>query len=47
MDQDDRYDALLDELRALEAEHPELRAERPGRQRQGNAECWSRLEKVW
>jgi DNA ligase (NAD+) len=42
---DDAYDALLDELRALEAEHPELRRPDSPTQRVG-AEPVSRLEKV-
>jgi DNA ligase (NAD+) len=42
---DDVYDALLDELRALEAEHPELVAPDSPTQRVG-AEPVSRLEKV-
>jgi DNA ligase (NAD+) len=42
---DDAYDALLDELRALEAEHPELRTPDSPTQRVG-AEPVSRLEKV-
>ncbi len=42
---DDRYDALLDELRALEAEHPELLTPDSPTQRVG-AEPVGRLEKV-
>ena len=42
---DDDYDALLDELRALEAEHPELRTPDSPTQRVG-AEPVSKLEKV-
>ena len=42
---DDVYDALLDELRRLEAEHPELRTPDSPTQRVG-AEPVSRLEKV-
>ena len=42
---DDAYDALLDELRRLEAEHPELRTPDSPTQRVG-AEPVSRLEKV-
>jgi DNA ligase (NAD+) len=42
---DDEYDALLDELRAIEAEHPELRTPDSPTQRVG-AEPVSRLEKV-
>ena len=42
---DDAYDALLDELRALEAEHPELVTPESPTQRVG-AEPVSRLEKV-
>ena len=42
---DDAYDALLDELRALEAEHPELVTPDSPTQRVG-AEPVSRLEKV-
>jgi DNA ligase (NAD+) len=42
---DDVYDALLDELRRLEAEHPELRRPDSPTQRVG-AEPVSRLEKV-
>ncbi len=42
---DDVYDALLDELRGLEAEHPELRRPDSPTQRVG-AEPVSRLEKV-
>ncbi len=42
---DDAYDALLDELRALEAEHPELRTPDSPTQRVGG-EPVSRLDKV-
>ncbi len=42
---DDSYDALLDELRGLEAEHPSLRAPDSPTQRVGG-EPVSRLEKV-
>jgi DNA ligase (NAD+) len=42
---DDAYDALLDELRRLEAEHPELRTPDSPTQRVG-AEPVSKLEKV-
>jgi DNA ligase (NAD+) len=42
---DDAYDALLDELRRIEAEHPELRRPDSPTQRVG-AEPVSRLEKV-
>jgi DNA ligase (NAD+) len=42
---DDEYDALFDELRALEAAHPELRSADSPTQRVG-AEPVSRLEKV-
>src|SRR5919107_690628 len=42
---DDVYDALLDELRRIEAEHPELRRPDSPTQRVG-AEPVSRLEKV-
>jgi DNA ligase (NAD+) len=42
---DDAYDALLDELRGIEAEHPELRTPDSPTQRVG-AEPVSRLEKV-
>jgi DNA ligase (NAD+) len=42
---DDAYDALLDELRRLEAEHPELRTPESPTQRVG-AEPVSKLEKV-
>ena len=42
---DDAYDALLDELRRLEAEHPELRSPDSPTQRVG-AEPVSKLEKV-
>ncbi|HSZ69872.1 MAG TPA: NAD-dependent DNA ligase LigA [Solirubrobacteraceae bacterium] len=42
---DDRYDALLDELRALEAAHPELLAPDSPTQRVGGTPV-SRLEKV-
>jgi DNA ligase (NAD+) len=42
---DDEYDALLDELRVLEAEHPELRAPDSPTQRVGG-EPVGRLEKV-
>src|SRR3954467_11619313 len=42
---DDRYDALLDELRAIEAEHPELVTPDSPTQRVG-ATPVSRLEKV-
>jgi len=42
---DDHYDALLDELRALEAEHPELRTPDSPTQRVGD-EPVSELEKV-
>ena len=42
---DDRYDALLDELRAIEAEHPELVTPDSPTQRVG-AEPVSQLEKV-
>ena len=42
---DDAYDALLDELRRLEADHPELRTPDSPTQRVG-AEPVSRLEKV-
>src|SRR5919201_5068300 len=42
---DDAYDALLDELRALEREHPELVTPDSPTQRVG-AEPVSRLEKV-
>jgi DNA ligase (NAD+) len=42
---DDAYDALLDELRAIEAEHPELRTPDSPTQRVG-AEPVSKLEKV-
>jgi DNA ligase (NAD+) len=42
---DDQYDALLDELRALEAEHPELLRQDSPTQRVG-AEPISKLEKV-
>ena len=42
---DDAYDALLDELRAIEAEHPELRTPDSPTQRIGG-EPVSRLEKV-
>jgi DNA ligase (NAD+) len=42
---DDVYDALLDELRRIEVEHPELRRPDSPTQRVG-AEPVSRLEKV-
>ena len=42
---DDAYDALLDELRAIEAEHPELRTPDSPTQRVGGAPV-SRLQKV-
>ena len=42
---DDQYDALLDELRAIEREHPELVTPDSPTQRVG-AEPVSRLEKV-
>ena len=42
---DDAYDALLDELRAIEAEHPELVTPDSPTQRVGGAPI-SRLEKV-
>jgi DNA ligase (NAD+) len=42
---DDQYDALLDELRAIEAEHPELRVPDSPTQRVGG-EPVGRLEKV-
>src|SRR5213596_2244250 len=42
---DDAYDALLDELRGIEAEHPELRTPDSPTQRVGG-EPVSRLEKV-
>ena len=42
---DDAYDALIDELRGLEAEHPELVTPDSPTQRVG-AEPVSRLEKV-
>jgi DNA ligase (NAD+) len=42
---DDAYDALLDELRAIEAEHPELRTPDSPTQRVGGAPV-SKLEKV-
>jgi DNA ligase (NAD+) len=42
---DDEYDALLDELRAIEAEHPELRTPDSPTQRVGGAPV-SALEKV-
>ncbi|GAC1438223.1 MAG: NAD-dependent DNA ligase LigA [Solirubrobacteraceae bacterium] len=42
---DDEYDALLDELRAIEAEHPELRDSESPTQRVGGPPA-SRLDKV-
>src|SRR5918994_3356015 len=42
---DDAYDALLDELRAIEAEHPELQTPDSPTQRVGGAPI-SKLEKV-